>query len=350
MVRLHLSQVFAQKGFAPIFIVILLVLVTISTAGGLITYQRFQDNSNKTKNQIKTPTDKNSIASLSAKPVSVASNEPTLNWKIYTNANYQFSLEYPSNWTILDCSKGTLAKIYFSEKPLGRCNSTIPVIVTESDAAYITITVDLKQNSEKLISNIKYIYKDMGSVNSKAIQINQLPATEITVDLKPEVAQQISSSKSLSVSLPLTSIIVPYQSGIVLIEKVIKPNINNTYIQAGYDQMVSTLKLTDTETAIARDAKRIEDIKAISIAFEANYDLKNGQGYPINNVPNPAWFASGVVPKDPKTGISYTISNISSDSYMVCAELETRIGNANSTQGIDLEAVNDGSYYCRENF
>jgi hypothetical protein len=82
-----------QKGFTPIIILILLVLVGI----GLYYFG--------TKNKQSLPSNGKTVPVASVQPssnpvIETTSDPATANWKTYTDENYKFSFKYPSDWKI----------------------------------------------------------------------------------------------------------------------------------------------------------------------------------------------------------------------------------------------------------
>lgn len=77
----------------------------------------------------------------------------------------------------------------------------------------------------------------------------------------------------------------------------------------------------------SRDAKRKSDLKAIQSALEQYYSIC-GYVYPIpasGYVPssiicnNPYTVIMNSTPKDPKTGVSYRMSQVTTSDYTICA-------------------------------
>lgn len=96
----------------------------------------------------------------------------------------------------------------------------------------------------------------------------------------------------------------------------------------------------------ARDSRRMEDLNNIQKAFEQYYG-SNGYVYPLTTsslAPN----YIQTLPRDPKLGIGYTVRDLSTTTYCVCAYLDS--GNGNSNAG-DCTAfvTRGGSYYCVKN-
>ena len=107
-----------QKGFAPILIII--VLATVVLGGGYFVYQRYQPTSPSSPY---TPPQK-TACTLEAKlcpdgtsvgrtgpncefspcptPEESTSSAETANWKTYTNKEYEYSVQYPSNWKVVE--------------------------------------------------------------------------------------------------------------------------------------------------------------------------------------------------------------------------------------------------------
>lgn len=92
----------------------------------------------------------------------------------------------------------------------------------------------------------------------------------------------------------------------------------------------------------ARDARRREDIDAISKALEVHFNTTASQ-YCAGNAATycapqdtVGWFSSGSKPIDPSTGGQYTGLPVNgATTYHICATLET--------------AVNGSTNYCKDN-
>lgn len=96
----------------------------------------------------------------------------------------------------------------------------------------------------------------------------------------------------------------------------------------------------------ARDSKRIQDIAAISKALEANYSGGTGYSTSVSS----AWFSDQAVPTNPNPGgATYASTNMTTSTYMLCATMETAVGNATSSTGGGLGTTSTGGYFCRRN-
>lgn len=106
-----------------------------------------------------------------------------------------------------------------------------------------------------------------------------------------------------------------------------------------------------------RDQRRMDDLKSIQSAAEQYYFL--GGGYPpaagYYRPTASAWTVNGQVvlnkfPNDPKSvngvGITYAVTNITTNSYCVCATVENTT-NANSADACDF--VNPSNKFCIKN-
>ncbi len=82
----------------------------------------------------------------------------------------------------------------------------------------------------------------------------------------------------------------------------------------------------------SRDARRVEDVRAISQALE-QYRNTNGT-YPTatTSINNSTYFASGTMPADPTATKAYTVAldTTNGTGYCVCAAYDT-LGKGNST-------------------
>jgi len=89
----------------------------------------------------------------------------------------------------------------------------------------------------------------------------------------------------------------------------------------------------------ARDATRRGDMKAIQNALEQYYAQNNGN-YPSSCSISTDYLPAGI-PKDPKTGLSYSQS-CGISAYCFCALLEGGNGNATNASC----TFGSGSYFC----
>lgn len=94
----------------------------------------------------------------------------------------------------------------------------------------------------------------------------------------------------------------------------------------------------------ARDAKRKEDIVALSNAMEANRDAQTGY---LTSV-QAGWFADGAVPKTPSGTADYTTTGITTSTYTFCTALEASTGNATSNSGAGMTGITNGNFFCRK--
>ncbi|MCW1949346.1 MAG: type II secretion system GspH family protein [Candidatus Shapirobacteria bacterium] len=104
-----------------------------------------------------------------------------------------------------------------------------------------------------------------------------------------------------------------------------------------------------------RDRKRIDDLKAVQNAAE-EMNLLSGT-YPVTSaayVAGVRWLAAGgqtvleSYPEDPKNDSSYvySLSNISSTTYCVCALMENP---KNEVSGPACDFTNPAGYFCIKN-
>lgn len=106
-----------------------------------------------------------------------------------------------------------------------------------------------------------------------------------------------------------------------------------------------------------RDQRRMDDLKSIQTAAEQYYFLSGGYPPAIGyyRPTASAWTVNGQVvlnkfPNDPRSmsgvGITYVATNITTNSYCVCATVENTT-NANSSDGCDF--VNPDDKFCIKN-
>jgi prepilin-type N-terminal cleavage/methylation domain-containing protein len=108
-----------------------------------------------------------------------------------------------------------------------------------------------------------------------------------------------------------------------------------------------------------RDQRRITDLKAVQSAAEQMVLLSGTYPVSVNfyKITSPSWAVGAQVvlnkfPADPKynyvtnVGDTYAVSNISSSSYCICAQMESSKGNAESNQ---CAFTNSNGYFCIKN-
>lgn len=112
--------------------------------------------------------------------------------------------------------------------------------------------------------------------------------------------------------------------------------------------------------AKARDTRRRGDVDEVRKAMELYYVGGNPNPFPA---PISTMFEDGKVPRDPKggTGFIYTLNGVVQGasltqpwgtagyaSYIICAKLENRGGNATDQNGTP-DPTSNGEYYCKRN-
>ena len=98
----------------------------------------------------------------------------------------------------------------------------------------------------------------------------------------------------------------------------------------------------------ARDSRRISDLEGAQTALETYY--AESQVYPLEAEINDA-FDSGARPVDPKDSGIYVYSWLTdTDSYCLCATLESKVGNADTVGTSDSCSWDSaGTYFCVQN-
>lgn len=105
----------------------------------------------------------------------------------------------------------------------------------------------------------------------------------------------------------------------------------------------------------ARDARRVQDIKAIQTAAEQYYSQHPNYNYPNSYNKGDVWtpVAGGAAvlesyPGDPKSG-SYTCGTTCGiTGYCVCAEMENP-ANANANGSCNFNPTGEKSHFCAKN-
>lgn len=95
----------------------------------------------------------------------------------------------------------------------------------------------------------------------------------------------------------------------------------------------------------ARDAKRKEDVQAMSDAMEVNYKPGSGYTTPMST----AWFADGTTPSNPAPGGTPYVTTLATTGFTICANLEVSTGNATTSTGTSLGQVSNGAWFCKKN-
>lgn len=110
-----------------------------------------------------------------------------------------------------------------------------------------------------------------------------------------------------------------------LIVKKTKPGFSliELLVVIGIIGILSTLGLSSYTKSQqrSRDAKRRADLKTIQNAFEQYYQNSN-YVYPTNMNQVTSYFAGGVVPTDPRSGVAYT-GILNTALYSITAALES---------------------------
>lgn len=102
----------------------------------------------------------------------------------------------------------------------------------------------------------------------------------------------------------------------------------------------------------ARDAKRVQEIIAMSKAMEVNY--APGIGYTSSGIvaggSASTWFVDQIMPSNPSPGGgAYSTNSMTVSSYVFCAGLENSTGNATTSGGGGLGTTSTGGFFCKKN-
>ncbi len=104
----------------------------------------------------------------------------------------------------------------------------------------------------------------------------------------------------------------------------------------------------------ARDARRMQDVRAIQTAAEQFYSQSPTYSYPTVGYTVGTVWVSGTgttvlasYPIDPK-GVEYSCSSCTLSSYCVCTDTEDDSKNANSGNNCDFSAVTK-THFCVKN-
>lgn len=161
-----------QKGFAPI--IILLVLVILGVVG-YFAYSKGYININPSKS---TPT-VNPQLDLTSSPTP----DPTANWKTYTDSDNIFSIKYPSDWYYFVSSSNESGRYVIFSSTLG---NTSPQTRTLDEDARVYITYTPNTNSESVRNMLqgsalmKYEVKEISVSGKAALRISPPPQEDDT--------------------------------------------------------------------------------------------------------------------------------------------------------------------------
>lgn len=121
--------------------------------------------------------------------------------------------------------------------------------------------------------------------------------------------------------------------------------------------MIIGFALYESAQSAARDTKRRSDMDSIASALEQNYNAFAHTYSALSST----WFQSGI-PTDPNNtgtyvytyavsggGPSATIPDSAFSSYVICALLENKNGNASENTNATAASGTSAIYYCRKN-
>ncbi len=108
--------------------------------------------------------------------------------------------------------------------------------------------------------------------------------------------------------------------------------------------VIGTVVFTGVQKG-SRDARRKEDINAISNAIETDFAVNNRSAY---LAPTASMFAGGNIPQDPlNTGtFVYTLPTAGA-TYVTCAKMEA--GSGGNSSDVAGTAAANGAFFCRKN-
>jgi hypothetical protein len=168
-----------QKGFAPILIIFGIILILGISAGA---YYFWKLNC--------CPQSQSQITSQTQVPVSSSAGPDEItNWKTFTNSNYKFEINYPSDWSAIDCSSNGQS-VYFSSKTYN-CQRAIP------DIANITIRVNTGDHTQQYITD----RKSLGDITLKSITVDGIQGTDLTLTPNSSVKNESLSNQRREIYL-----------------------------------------------------------------------------------------------------------------------------------------------------
>ncbi len=208
-----------QKGFAPIFILVGILVLTV-VAGGAYYFGKSQ--APKSQNPLPIVT---SIASPSATP------DETANWKTYTSEDTTFSFKYPSDW------------IYETKK------TTLEVKGKKYNATSVLAGRPLTEEQRKLqgyidINDAPKTYNDFSLLYATHTDFTNLTADNLVEELINKRASQVDNPKTLLLSNNIQAKEVGYGCQAYCIDVLFKKNstIFDTSTGPNAESNISTLR------------------------------------------------------------------------------------------------------------
>ncbi len=158
-----------QKGFSPILIVIIVALVII---GGYLYFNKLSS--------------KNTPSSSQITPVSTVTPKPAADWKTYMNTKYNFSIDYPDNWSFREFpdSKNGASFNPVNKPGYPDASDSISISAGKTNSSYFNVSFEAYvkvaanqeiQNYNKLAS-IKKITTNDGVVGYETTWMVQPPS------------------------------------------------------------------------------------------------------------------------------------------------------------------------------
>lgn len=183
------------------------------------------------------------------------------NWKTYTNTQYNFSIEYPDNWSLREFEDGA------AFNPISK-----PGYPDASDSIFISVgpkignyTTDSLENYAKIAASVEIQnYNKLASINP-VTTTNGVVGYETTWMIQP-----ITGGGTVSESLPITYFEMPGNQS-----QLIRIYLERAEDLETYQKMIKTLKTTQpngTPTPTVDEATLLKTVMKKYIALKHNSD------------------------------------------------------------------------------
>lgn len=202
-----------RRGFAPILVIIAVLVVAVIG----ITFWYLQYNAHQRELQtFKWDDTPRQISSL-------APQDPTANWKTYTDPNLNISFQYPANWKV---NKDDTGYLRYDLLPPNRANSDLSITVFNNKNNLSLAGFDKQLDASVFI-------KDKLTKNNREVLTSQ----NITAFYNTEPIKIPGGFDNYE------RYIIPYKGKIVVVQSLI--NTSNSDQKKAFDHILPTFKFTN---------------------------------------------------------------------------------------------------------
>lgn len=170
-------------------------------------------------------------------PVAVATPDPAVNWKTYTNVKYNFSFKYPSDWEILDKFEGPL--MIAPSANVASVSSTLNGTTLPETGKQLASTLTVYNNLE----NTSVASNDYWNVIKTLMQVNGVTAQKyISTNIKDSPnGLYVAGNKTVTVVFSLDGAVIDYE-------------LRDEKYMTIFDQIVSTFKFAQATPSVSPTA------------------------------------------------------------------------------------------------